>query len=55
MENFKAVEFMRKVRDDLDRKYAGLSIEERFKKTHEEAQKSELWKRLSKRHHHGSA
>ncbi len=50
MKNFKAVEFMRKVRDQLDQKYARLTIGERLDKTHEEVQKSKLWKKLSKKH-----
>ena len=49
MGTFRAVEFMRKVRDDLDKKYSGLSLEERLKRTHKEMERSELWKNLSQR------
>ncbi|MBI2118041.1 MAG: hypothetical protein HYT97_00265 [Elusimicrobia bacterium] len=50
MENFKAVEFMRKTRKDLDRKYIGLSLEERVKKMQEEVENDPFWKKFLKKH-----
>lgn len=37
---------MRKMREQLNKKYAKFSMEERLRKIHEDTQKTELWKKL---------
>lgn len=43
---FKAVEFQRKVRRQLDRKYAGMSLLEREKAIQKELEKDPWWQAL---------
>mgnify|MGYP001598967652 CR=1 FL=1 len=44
MPKIKAVELMRKIRDDLESRYAQLSLKERTEKIRKEVEANPLWK-----------
>lgn len=46
MEQIKAVEMMRKIRNEIDKEYKGFSIAERVKMIHEELESDPFWKKF---------
>ncbi len=51
MMKIKAVEMMRKIRDDIDKEYAGVPLKERIQRMKKEIENDPLWQRFAKKHH----
>ncbi|MBI4668757.1 MAG: hypothetical protein HY747_06165 [Elusimicrobia bacterium] len=50
MLQIKAVEFMRDLRNDLEGRYAGLTLQERAERIKKEVEESPIWKDFLKQH-----
>ncbi len=51
MMKIKAVEMMRKIRNDIDKEYLGVPLEERIRRMKKEMENDSLWQRFAKKHH----